>query len=152
MIRQLHDPAERQAVARAILEALPEWFGIPEAREDYIRRSASQPCFAAYEEGTPVGFLCLEETGCATVEVYVMGVVKRCHRRGLGTALFEAAKAWAAEQGYAFMQVKTVQEGRYPEYDATNSFYRRLGFQEFEVFPTLWDEWNPCQVYVLSLR
>lgn len=152
MIRQLHQPEEKQVVARAILTALPEWFGIPEAREDYIRRSASQPCFAAYEEGTPVGFLCLEETGCATVEVYVMGVVKRCHHQGIGTALFLAAKAWAAEQGYAFMQVKTVQEGRYPEYDATNAFYRHLGFQEFEVFPTLWDEWNPCQVYVLSLR
>ena len=152
MIRQLHQPEEKQAIARAILTALPEWFGIPEAREDYIRRSAAQPCFAAYEEGTPVGFLCLEETGRATVEVYVMGVVKRCHHHGIGTALFLAAKAWAAEQGYAFMQVKTVQEGRYPEYDATNAFYRRLGFQEFEVFPTLWDEWNPCQVYVLSLR
>ena len=37
MIRQLHQPEEKQAVARAILEALPEWFGIPEAREDYIR-------------------------------------------------------------------------------------------------------------------
>ena len=152
MIRQLHDPAEKQAVARTILEALPEWFGIPEAREDYIRRSASQPCFVAWEEGTPVGFLCLEETGSVTVEMYVMGVVKRCHRRGLGTALFRAARAWAAEQGYAFMQVKTVQEGRYPEYDATNAFYRHLGFQEFEVFPTLWDEWNPCQVYVMALH
>ena len=152
MIRQLHQPEEKQAVARAVLEALPEWFGIPEAREDYIRRSASQPCFAAYEGSEPVGFLCLEETGSATVEMYVMGVVKRCHRRGLGTALFRAARAWAAEQGYAFMQVKTVQEGRYPEYDATNAFYRRLGFQEFEVFPTLWDEWNPCQVYVMAIR
>ena len=99
-----------------------------------------------------MGFLYLEETGPATVEVYVMGVLKRCHRRGVGTALFQAAKSWAAEQGYSFMQVKTVQEGRYPEYDATNAFYRRLGFQEFEVFPALWDEWNPCQVYVLSLR
>ncbi|MGN0971833.1 MAG: hypothetical protein ACI4OY_07745, partial [Aristaeellaceae bacterium] len=48
MIRQLYQPEKKQAVARAILEALPEWFGIPEAREDYIRRSAAQPCFAAY--------------------------------------------------------------------------------------------------------
>ena len=148
MIRQLHQPEEKQAITRSILEALPEWFGIPEAREDYIHRSASQPCFAAWEEDTPVGFLCLGETGRATVEVYVMGVVKRCHHQGIGTALFQAARDWAAAQGYAFMQVKTVQEGRYPEYDATNAFYRHLGFLEFEVFPTLWDEWNPCQVYV----
>ncbi len=50
------------------------------------------------------------------------------------------------------MQVKTVQMGRYKEYDDTNRFYLSLGFQEFEVFPTLWDEWNPCQIYVMALR
>ena len=49
------------------------------------------------------------------------------------------------------MQVKTVQMGRYADYDATNQFYLSLGFKEFEVFPTLWDEWNPCQVYVMAL-
>ena len=49
------------------------------------------------------------------------------------------------------MQVKTVQMGRYTEYDATNRFYLYLGFKEFEVFPTLWDERNPCQVYVMTL-
>ena len=38
-IRQLTDAAEKQAVTRLILEALPEWFGIPEAREEYIRES-----------------------------------------------------------------------------------------------------------------
>lgn len=36
-------------------------------------------------------------------------------------------------------------------YDVTNRFYLSLGFREFEVFPTLWDEWNPCQVYVMGL-
>ncbi|HAF26305.1 MAG TPA: GNAT family N-acetyltransferase, partial [Lachnospiraceae bacterium] len=27
-----------------------------------------------------------------------------------------------------------------------------VGFKEFEVFPDLWDEANPCQVYVMSLK
>ena len=26
------------------------------------------------------------------------------------------------------------------------------GFKEFEVFPTLWDEDNPCQIYVMALK
>ena len=38
------------------------------------------------------------------------------------------------------------------EYYATNRLYLALGFGEFEVFPTLWDEWNPCQIYVMSLK
>ena len=67
-------------------------------------------------------------------------------------SLFNSAKEIAAEKGYFFMQVKTVQMGRYKEYDETNLFYLSVGFKEFEVFPTLWDEWNPCQIYVMSLR
>lgn len=151
MVEEILDPIEKQRLAREILEALPEWFGIPEAREEYIAQSAEQLFFAARENGVPVGFLCLKETGDATAELAVMGVRRDYHRRGIGRELFSAAKRRAAEAGYAFLQVKTVQMGRYPEYDATNRFYLSLGFREFEVFPTLWDEWNLCQVYVMAL-
>ncbi len=142
---------ERQAIARCILEALSGWFGIEEAREMYIQESGEQLFFAACHEGQPVGFLTLKETGRATVELAVMGVLKKYHRQGIGRRLFAAAKAEANAQGYAFMQVKTVQMGRYDDFDATNRFYLSLGFQEFEVFPILWDECNPCQIYVMAL-
>ena len=151
-IRQLTDAAEKQAVTRLILEALPEWFGIPEAREEYIRESAGRIFFCTYDRNRPVGFLYLKETGNATVELYVMGIRKEYHRQGIGRLLFRQARDAAAGAGYAFMQVKTVQMGKYEEYDRTNLFYLALGFREFEVFPTLWDEWNPCQVYVMSLE
>ncbi len=151
-IQIMDDRREKQRIARAILEALPEWFGIPEARENYIRESADEIMLVSSEGGDPEGFLCLKETGKATLELAVMGVLKERHRQGVGTALVRAAKRIARERGYSFLQVKTVQMGRYPEYDATNRFYMSLGFQEFEVFPTLWDEWNPCQVYVMSVN
>ena len=150
-IQMLDDRQEKQRVARVILEALPEWFGIPEARENYIRESADEIMLVSSEGGDPYGFLCLKETGKATLELAVMGVLKEYHRQGVGTALVQAAKRIARERGYSFLQVKTVQMGRYPEYDATNRFYLSLGFKEFEVFPTLWDEWNPCQIYVMSV-
>lgn len=151
-IRQLTDAAEKQAVTRLILEALPEWFGIPEAREAYIRESAGRIFFCPYDRNRPVGFLYLKETGNATVELYVMGIRKEYHRQGIGRLLFRQAREAASGAGYAFMQVKTVQMGKYEEYDRTNRFYLALGFREFEVFPTLWDEGNPCQVYVMSLE
>ena len=151
MIRIVSDAEEKRRIARLILERLPEWFGIPEAREDYIREAADEITVVSEEGGKPNGFLCLKETGKDTMELAVMGVLKECHRNGIGTALFEAAKAIAVEKGYSFLQVKTVQPGRYEEYDRTNLFYLSLGFKEFEVFPTLWDERNPCQVYVMSL-
>ena len=150
-IRQIENAEEKQAISRAILEALPEWFGIPEAREEYIRESADKLFFAAMDRENPVGFLYLKETGRDTVELYVMGVLKDHHRMGVGRALVETAKRAAREAGYAFMQVKTVQMGKYAEYDATNRFYLAMGFREFEVFPHLWDEWNPCQIYVMGL-
>lgn len=150
-IQMLDDRQEKQRVARVILEALPEWFGIPEARENYIRESADEIMLVSSEGGEPDAVLCLKETGRDTLELAVMGVLKEYHRQGVGTALVQAAKRIARERGYSFLQVKTVQMGRYPEYDATNRFYLSLGFKEFEVFPTLWDEWNPCQIYVMSV-
>lgn len=151
-IREITTAGEKQRIARFILESLPDWFGIPEAREEYIGKSASRPFFTAFDGERAIGFLCLAETGKDTAELYVMGVLQEDHRRGVGKALFTTAKRRAKELGYSFLQVKTVQMGKYPEYDATNRFYLALGFCEFEVFPTLWDEWNPCQIYVMSLK
>ena len=152
MIRQITEPAEKEAVSRAILEALRDWFEIDETRETYIRGSRNMVCFAAYEEDTPVGFLCLKETGKQTVELAVMGVLKPFHRAGIGRQLFTAAAGYARETGYQFMQVKTVREGVYPDYDATNRFYRSLGFSELEVLPDYWDKDNPCQIYIMYLQ
>lgn len=151
-IQQLTNNLEKQNVTRLILEALPDWFGIPEARENYITESTDKIFFCAYDKDKPVGFLYLKETGNATVELYVMGVLIEYHRNGIGRKLFDNAKEAAIEKGYSFIQVKTVQMGKYEEYDRTNEFYLSLGFKEFEMFPTLWDEWNPCQIYIMSLR
>ena len=149
---QISGPEEKSRIARIVLEALQEWFEVPETREGYIRDSANWPFFAAFVEDRPVGFLCLKETGKATVELAVMGVLKEYHRYGIGRALFHKARQSAAEQGYEFLQVKTVQMGCYEDYDATNRFYQALGFKEFEVMPMFWDEANPCQIYVMHLK
>lgn len=150
-IIEITNNTDKQTITRLILEALPDWFGIPEAREEYIEDSADKIFFCAYEDNQPVGFLYIKETGNATAELACMGVLKEYHRLGIGKALFEHAKNAARNAGYSFLQVKTVQMGRYEDYDNTNNFYLSLGFKEFEVFPTLWDEWNPCQVYVMAL-
>lgn len=150
-IKQIKNDTEKRSITRFILESLTDWFGIPEAREEYIVDSNEKTFFCAYEDKQPIGFIYLKETGKDTAELAVMGVLKEYHRMGIGRALFEEAKKAACEEGYSFLQVKTVQMGRYKEYDDTNKFYISLGFKEFEVFPTLWDAWNPCQVYIMAL-
>ena len=150
-VRRVSDPEEKEMIAREILEALQDWFEVPETREAYIRDSADRLTVGAFEEDMPIGFLCLKETGRETIELAVMGVLKDHHRKGIGRALFEKARQIAKEQGYSFMQVKTVAMGYYEDYDLTNLFYQSLGFKEFEVIPTVWDEANPCQIYVMAL-
>ena len=152
MVVEITDSKEKQAIARKVLEALTDWFGIKESREEYISGCANWKFFAAKEDDEAVGFLCLKETGKATVELAVMGVLKDYHRIGIGRQLVEKAIETARSQGYEFMQVKTVKMGMYEDYDRTNLFYISCGFKEFEVFPLLWDEANPCQIYIMSLK
>ena len=152
MIVEITDSNKKQAIAREILEALTDWFGIEESREEYISGSAGWTFFAAKGTEGPIGFLCLKETGKATVELAVMGVLMEHHRSGVGRQLVEKAIETARLQGYEFMQVKTVKMGIYEDYDRTNLFYISCGFKELEVFPLLWDEANPCQIYVMSLK
>ena len=152
MIEEIKDSAKKQAIARKVLEALHDWFEVDESREKYIFDCAKWIFLAAKEDDQYVGFLCLKETGDATVELAVMGVLKKYHRQGLGRKIFEAAKKIASEKGYSFMQVKTVQMGVYEDYDITNRFYKSCGFKELEVIKEIWGEENPCQIYVMSLK
>ena len=94
----------------------------------------------------------MKETSHYTVEICVMGVKKEYHCLGIGSKLFEAFYQYAKEKGYEFIQVKTVREGMYPDYDLTNAFYQKVGFRELECMEGLWDEANPCQVYVMAVR
>ncbi len=152
MIEIIKDSDEKKRIARTVLEGLKEWFEVEESREGYIRDCADWIFLAAKEDDKVIGFLCLKETGNATVELAVMGVLKDYHRNGIGRQLVDKAIEVAESSGYEFMQVKTVKMGVYEDYDITNRFYISCGFKELEVFPLYWDEANPCQIYVMSLK
>ena len=151
-IIEIKDDEKKKEISRTILEALTEWFEVTESREGYISDSPGKIFFAAYDGEKLVGFLYLKETGDATMELAVMGVLKEYHRQGVGRKLFDNAKKAASDAGYSFIQVKTVKMGMYEDYDRTNRAYIAWGFKEFEVFPEYWDEANPCQIYVMSLK
>lgn len=152
MIFTINNKQQKEQIARAVLFDLPEWFGLPESTDEYINCSKEMPFWADIEDNKARGFISLKETSPYTVELYVMGVLKEFHRNKIGIDLFKTSYNYAKEQGYLYMQVKTVKEGCYVEYDKTIEFYKKLGFKEFECFPTLWDEWNPCQIYIMSIK
>lgn len=151
-IKEVTDCNQKEMIARRVLHDLPEWFGIPDALEHYITESRKKPFLACFDNGHVVGFVVLHEASKDCAEIFVMGVVRAYHRKGIGRQLNAAYEDLARRSGYSYSQVKTVQMGHYEEYDATNNFYLAMGYKEFECFPEFWDSWNPCQVYVKHLR
>ena len=149
-IKKVQDKNEKTSIARYILESLPDYFGIVETREQYIRDSADRIMIAAFDSEKPVGFLNIKQTGDRTAEIAVMGILKEYHRKGIGRRLVETAENELHGQ-FSFLQVKTVKMGVYQDYDMTNLFYKAMGFSEFEIMEDLWDEANPCQIYVKYL-
>ena len=148
IIKEIVDIDEKEKISREILNDLPEWFGMPESTEEYITDSQDKPFIACFMDNEAVGFVVLNSTSVDCADIFVMGIKKNYHRMGIGTKLNDAYEKLAKKLGYTYTQVKTVQSGHYKEYDITNNFYKSVGYKELEVFPTLWDEWNPCQVYI----
>ena len=151
MIKAITEADEKEKITENILCSLPEWFGIRESRDEYIRLSRKLPYWAAIEDGKPVGFIALKETGPYTAEICVMGILREYHRKGIGHQLFAEFHKYAKEKGYRFIHVKTVEAGYFEVYDRTRMFYESLGFCKLECFPLYWDEWNPCLVMVRTV-
>lgn len=112
----------------------------------------SETVFAAWDGNKLAGLVNAIDDSELTAYVHYLCVNPEYQGQGIGRKMFMIAKDIAHEKGYSFLQVKTVQMGKYEDYDDTNRFYISLGFKEFEVFPTLWDEANLCQIYVMSVE
>ncbi|MBR0438623.1 MAG: GNAT family N-acetyltransferase [Clostridia bacterium] len=151
MIFNIRDREDKKKIAREVLEDLKDWFENDEGRENLIKESEELTFLADREDGQVRGFLAIRKTGDVTCEIAVIGVKKAYRGTGIGRVLVETSKAYARAMGAKFLQVKTVKKGMYKEYDQTNDFYRSVGFGEFEVIEDLWDEANPCQIYIMAL-
>ena len=150
IILKVENPDEKARIVSEILSELPEWFGLPESTKAYIQDSRTLPLWVAKKDEEIIGFITLAESSDDTGELHCMGVKREYHRKGIGRKLYNALEQYSMSK-YKYLQVKTVDEGHYKEYDQTISFYKSLGFSKLEVFPTLWDEWNPCLIMVKAL-
>ncbi|HKQ88884.1 MAG TPA: GNAT family N-acetyltransferase [Candidatus Acidoferrales bacterium] len=145
---------QKSKTCREILEALPEWFGIPEAIDAYAKGVAGLPMLVAKNQsGLVIGFISLKPQTSSAVEAYVLGIRREWHRKGIGHLLFEAAERMAHKLGATFLTVKTLADTHAdPHYRATRLFYEAIGFEPVEVFPTLWSAKNPCLLMAKTLK
>ena len=135
-----------------ILRSLPQWFGIETANQQYIKDIEVMPTFVATIESNVAGFLTLKRHNKYTEEIYVMGVRRSLQRKGIGTALLEAAEEYLKRKKIEYLQVKTL-SSKHPDlnYAKTRAFYLSAGFRPLEEFSSLWDEQSPALVMVKRL-
>lgn len=148
---EIKDKKEKEKIGNLVLDDLTDWFSIGESRKTYIEESFDKRFLAIFLDDKPVGFLVMRKTSKDCVEIFVMGVMKKYHRLGLGKKLIEAFEDLARTLSFSYAQIKTVKRGTYEEYDRTNDFYKSMGYKELECFSSLWDENNPCQIYIKYL-
>lgn len=148
-IKEIHDKGQKKEITENILKALPDWFGIPESTQEYINESSNLPFFTAVDESKPIGFISIKENNEYTAEIYVMGVIPDYHKQGIGRTLFNRVLKWAKENGYEYLQVKTLDES-HPDvyYAGTRKFYLSVGFKPLECLPELWGRETPCLIMI----
>ena len=62
MIYRIEDKDKKRKIAREILNKLPEWFGLPDSVDEYVKCSKDMPFWADIEEECTRGFIALKET------------------------------------------------------------------------------------------
>jgi catechol 2,3-dioxygenase-like lactoylglutathione lyase family enzyme/GNAT superfamily N-acetyltransferase len=138
---------------RRILDALPTWFGIPEAVDDYVAVADRTPSVIASVAGVDVGIVTVIRHSPYAAEIHLMAVVPEHHRHGIGRTMLGHVEAGLARDGVEFLEVKTLSD-RDPDegYAKTRAFYRACGFRPLEEFPDLWDPQNPALQMIKTIR
>ena len=149
--QQIINPDEKSQITESVLRALPAWFGIEEALQNYVRRAAETEFVAVKVGSRPVGFISLTDHNEFTSEIYCMGIYEEVHHRGLGRRLVQAAEKMLREQGKKFLTVKTLGDScASAEYERTKAFYRSVGFFPLEESTGIWAG-TPCLLMVKPL-
>jgi GNAT superfamily N-acetyltransferase len=148
-IKEVDDKKLKKEICTNILEVLPEWFGIPEATQEYIDKSCLLPFLAVFDGSEPLGFVSIKENNAYTAEIFVMGVLPDYHKQGIGRTLVNEALNLAKAKGFEFLQVKTL-DSSHPDvrYAGTRKFYLSMGFRPLECIPEIWGEENPCLIMI----
>ena len=152
-ITEIKDELHKSRITEEILRQLPEWFGNEKSLLDYIDTVKDKIFYCAMDDDNVVGFLCLKFNNQFTADIYVTGILKEYHRRGIGRKLVQVAEKYLTSNGYKFFMVKTLGESSdYEFYKKTREFYLRVGFFPLEEFKEIWDADNPCLIMVKSLN
>ncbi|GCD09368.1 GNAT family N-acetyltransferase [Clostridium tagluense] len=143
---------EKQNITNSILRELPEWFGIEESIVEYVNKVKDTDYYVAYDSNIPIGFISIKSNNSYTSEIYVIGVKKEYHNRGIGKMFLQASQQVLINHKVKYLMVKTLGES-HPDkhYKSTRAFYNKAGFYPLEEINEIWGEKNPCLIMIKSL-
>ena len=151
-IQKVLEPTEKLYICELILRNLPNWFGIEDAIKEYILGVRDKVFFVAYIGDIPIGFISIKDHNEFTSEIYVLGVLRELHGRGIGKKLIKAAEDTLIQQNKKILLVKTLGESHPDEnYKKTREFYKAVGFYPLEEFTEIWGKENPCLLMAKAL-
>ena len=123
---QIQEPDLKSEITSYILDDLPNWFGIEAAKKEYIENVRDKDFFVIHKKKEPefkpnsplgeelnfseiekikssLGFITLKYHSQYSAEVYVMGILKKYHRLGIGKKLIDTVSAHLKEHSYKFL-------------------------------------------------
>ena len=151
-LEKIEDKIRKKEVCLKILRDLPEWFGIESSLLKYSEEVMEKDFYTVLISGEPAAFVSVKINNEFTAEIYVIGMLKKFHRMGIGKILIEKIEKNLIEKGYKFLMVKTVSESLdNAAYAKTRLFYKKVGFLPLEEIVEIWGEKNPCLIMVKTL-
>jgi XTP/dITP diphosphohydrolase len=152
-IARERDADTKERICRAVLESLSDWFGIPEAIDQFCREVRGLRMWVARDGDDIGGFATVQQHFPVTAELHLIAIRAEHHRAGVGEHLLAAIEAHLRKKATRFLTVKTLAPSAGDRlYARTHRFYAAQGFVPLEVFPTLWNEENPCLLMAKTLR
>lgn len=135
-----------------LIDALPDWFGLPETNAAYLRSLEVLPSWLAVDDGQVVGAITLEAHFPGSFEIHFMAVHPQYHRQGIGRRLVELLEDEVRRRNGRFLHVKTLAPSHPdPYYAKTRAFYLALGFAQLFESNALWGPENTAVILVKAM-
>ena len=145
-LRAFH-PADLQTLYEIDQACFPP--GVSYSREELARfigrRNAST--WVAQEGQTIVGFLVGNREPGQVWHIVTIDVLEPWRRRGVGTALMDAAEDWAAAQGINMIYLETAEDN-----SPAQAFYEKRGYVKYERLARYYENGTAAWVMVKRLK